>query len=80
MVQEMKRRGCKGVGGIWDEMSIKEGIVLCKRTGELVGFEDMAYSPDLNMKPEDPADKGDEEDKDKHDSASESSDSCYIIY
>lgn len=41
MVQEMRRRGCKGVGGIhWDEMIVKEGIVLCKRTGELVGFED----------------------------------------
>ena len=31
-------------------MSINEGILLCKHTGELVGFEDMAYSPDLNMK------------------------------
>lgn len=41
MVQEMTRRECKGIGGIhWDEMAIKEGIVLCKRTGELVGFED----------------------------------------
>ena len=35
MLQEMTRRGCKGVGGIhWDGMSVKEGIVLCKRTGE----------------------------------------------
>ena len=31
MVQEMTRRGCKGIAGIhWDEMAIKEGIVLCK--------------------------------------------------
>ena len=35
MFQEMTRRGCKGIGGIhWDEMAIKEGNVLCKRTGE----------------------------------------------
>ena len=44
MVQEMTRRGCKGIGGIhWDEMAINEGIVLCKRTRELVGFEDLRY-------------------------------------
>ncbi len=30
MLQEMIRRGCKGIGGIhWDEMTIKEGVVLC---------------------------------------------------
>ena len=44
MLQEMTRRGCKGIGGIhWDEMAIKEGIVLCKRTEELVGFEDFKH-------------------------------------
>lgn len=54
MVQEMTRRGCKGIGGIhWDEMAIKEGIVLCKRTGELVGFEDSNISVALNTRPED---------------------------
>ena len=42
MVQEMERRNCKGIGGIhWDEMIIQEGIVVCKRTGELVGFENL---------------------------------------
>ena len=52
MVQEMKRRDCKGVGGIhWDEMIVKEGIVLCKRPGELVGFEDFTINPYLNMDP-----------------------------
>ena len=46
MVQEMVRRGCRGVGGIhWDEMTVKEGIVLCKRTGELVEFEDSIKVP-----------------------------------
>ena len=33
--------GCKGIEGIhWDEMVIKEGIVLCKCTEELAGFEE----------------------------------------
>ena len=42
MIQEMERRNCKGIGGIhWDEMIIQEGIVVCKRTGELVGFENI---------------------------------------
>jgi len=49
MVQEINRRGYKGVGGIyWDEMTIKEGIVLCKWTGELAGFEDLTFSHELN--------------------------------
>lgn len=52
MVREMKKRGCKEVGGIhWDEMIVKEGIVLCKRTGELVGFEHLAINSELNMGP-----------------------------
>lgn len=34
-------------------MVIKEGIVLCKRTGELVGFEDSNISVALNTRPED---------------------------
>lgn len=42
MIQEMERRNCKGIGGIhWDEMTIQEGIVVCNRTGELVGFENL---------------------------------------
>ena len=39
MTREMERRNCKGIGGIhWDEMIIQEGIVVCKRTGEPLGF------------------------------------------
>lgn len=50
----MKRRGCKGIGGIhWDEMTIKEGIVLCKRTGELVGFEEDKIPNKFNVNFED---------------------------
>lgn len=72
MVQEMTRRGCKGIGGIhWDEMAIKEGIVLCKWTGELVGFEDLNIGVDLNTRPEDLNDN----DKEHSDSSSESTDS-----
>lgn len=45
MVREMKKRGCKEVGGNpWDKMIVKEGIVLCKRTGELVGFEHLTIN------------------------------------
>ena len=70
MVQEMARRGCKGVGGIhWDEMSIKEGVVLCKRTGELVGFEDLNINSELNLSPHHL------ENEDINDNSSESSDS-----
>jgi len=48
MVQEMERRNCKGIGGIhWDEMIIQEGIVVCKRTGELVGFENFDIPPEF---------------------------------
>ena len=75
MVQEMTRRGCKGIGGIhWDEMAIKEGIVLCKRTGELVGFEDLNISPiELTTEPE----NRNENEEDDSDSSSESSDSQF---
>ena len=52
MVREMKKRGCKEVGGNpWDKMIVKEGIVLCKRTGELVGFEHLTINSELNMGP-----------------------------
>lgn len=52
MTQEMKRRGCKGIGGIhWDEMVIKGGIVLCKRTRELVGFEDNSIIEEFLVDP-----------------------------
>lgn len=70
MVQEMTQRGCKGIGGIhWDELAIKEGIVLCKRTGELVGFEDFNISAELNTRPENL------NDNEEYDSSSESTDS-----
>jgi hypothetical protein len=32
-----------------DEMIIKEGIVLCKRTGKLVGFEDENIAKEYNV-------------------------------
>jgi len=49
MVQEMERRNCKAIGGIhWDEMIIQEGILLCKRTGELVGFENLDIPRELS--------------------------------
>ena len=52
MVRDMKKRGCKEVGGIpWDKMIVKEGLVLCKRTGELVGFEHLTINSELNMGP-----------------------------
>ena len=35
----------------WDEMIVEEGIVLCKRTGELVGFEHLTINSELNMGP-----------------------------
>lgn len=74
MVQEMTRKGCKSIGGIhWDEMAIKEGILLCKRTGELVGFEDLNISPELTTEPENLNDNED----DDSDSFSESSDSQF---
>ena len=71
MLQEMTRRGCKGVGGIhWDEMSVKEGKVLCKRTGELIGFEDLNINSELNLSPHDT-----ENEDDNDENTSESSDS-----
>ena len=74
MAQEMTRRGYKGIGGIHrDEMAIKEGIVLCKWTEELVGFEDFNISPELTTEPE----SLNENDEDDSDSSSESSDSQF---
>ena len=52
-------------------MAIKEGIVLCKQTGELVGFEDLSISPELTTEPEN---FNDNEEVDR-DSSSESTDS-----
>ena len=38
--------GCKGIGGIhWDE--IKKDVYVCKRTKELVSFEDLDLPKDL---------------------------------
>ena len=40
--------GCRSVGGIhWDEIYIKKGIYICKRTNELVGFEDLNLPEDI---------------------------------
>ena len=40
--------GCKGVGGIhWDEIYVKKGVFVCKRTKELVGFEDLDLPKEL---------------------------------
>ena len=73
MVQEMTRRGRKGIRSIHcNEMAIKEGIVLCKQTGELVGFEDLNISPDLTTEPENLNDN-----EDDSDSSSESTDSQF---
>jgi len=52
-------------------MAIKEGIVLCKQTGELVGFEDLNIGVDLNTRPEDLNDN----DEEHSDNSSESTDS-----
>ena len=42
VVLEMTRRSCKGIGDVHrDEMAATKGIVLCKRTGELVGLKDV---------------------------------------
>ena len=63
MVQEMTRRGRKGIRSIHcDEMAIKEGIVLCKQTGELVGFKDLNISPELTTEPENLNDNEDDSD------------------
>lgn len=41
--QEIKNREVKGVFGLhWDEIDIRDGIRLCRRTGKLVGFEDLS--------------------------------------
>ena len=79
MVQEMTRRGCKGIGGIhWDEMSIKEGIVLCKRTGELVGFEDLNIDRELNMNPNDLNHEKEDNDADNSPESSDSDTSSTV--
>ena len=42
MVQDQERKNCKGKVGIhWEEMLIQEGIVVCKRTREPKGFENL---------------------------------------
>ncbi len=41
--QEIKNREVKGLFGLhWDEMDIHDGIRLCRRTGKLIGFEDLS--------------------------------------
>ena len=38
----MELSGCRGIGGIhWDEIYVKKGLYICKRTNELIGFEDL---------------------------------------
>lgn len=69
MVREMKKRGYKEVRGIhWDEMIVKEGIVLCKRTGELVGFEHLTINSELNMGPSNLQNEDDENTTESSDS------------
>ena len=79
MVQEMTRRGCKGIGGIhWDEMSIKEGIEFSKRTGELVGFEDLNIDRELNMNPNDLNNEKEDNDADNSPESSDSDTSSTV--
>ncbi len=41
LFEQMKLVKSEWIGGIhWDEMVIKEGLVVCQRTGQIVGFED----------------------------------------
>ena len=43
------KENCKAIGGIhWDEIIIQEGIVVCKGTGELVGFENLDIPRELS--------------------------------
>ena len=40
--------GCRGVGGLhWDEIYVKKGLYICKRTNELIGFEDLNLPEDI---------------------------------
>lgn len=69
MVQEMRRWVYKGVDGIhWDEMILKEEIVLFKRTGELAGFEDLTIDSDLNVGPNNLQNEDDESTTESNDS------------
>lgn len=46
---EIKRRGvCKLFGLHWDEIDIRGGVKLCRRTGQLIGFEDFTLPPELD--------------------------------
>ena len=49
-------------------MSVKEGIVLFKRTGELVGFENLTVSSELNIGPNNLQNEDDENTTESNDS------------
>ena len=43
-VHLIEKTKCKGIGGVhWDEVHIKQGVAICPRTNELIGFEDHAF-------------------------------------
>ena len=51
--QEINNKEVKGVFGLhWDEMEIRDGIRLCRRTGKLVGFEDLSIPKEYERETE----------------------------
>lgn len=45
---EIQQRNVSGVFGLhWNEMKIRDGVTLCKRTGRLLGFEDLEIPPEF---------------------------------
>ena len=51
--QEINNKEVKGVFGLhWDEMEIRDGIRQCRRTGKLVGFEDLSIPKEYERETE----------------------------
>ena len=47
---EIRQRGiCNLFGLHWDEIDIRSGVKLCRRTGQLIGFEDFTLPTELEM-------------------------------
>ena len=47
---EIKQRGvCNLFGLHWDEIEIRSGVKLCKRTGQLIGFKDFTIPSELEI-------------------------------
>ena len=45
---EIKQRGTWNLFGLhWDEIDIRRGVNLCRRTGQLIGFEDFTLPSEL---------------------------------